>query len=315
MFKKPNTKQVSRPYQNKKLEENIDIKFSKAEIKSLVHETPDSGEIVYTYESVDITKGWTSPDGAVYEITETENGVTVVATTSKGAWSTLKYVFPEIYKDAYSVKLTVTGPAGKYILIKYNNAKEVKVEFTGELQEIEVVFAVSLDMTKPLYFFLEPGKTVEESFEVHFSKIELVRQVEQKVEEPTYEEVSLLEGWISADATAYEISNENGVLSITGTTTKGTWSTAKLVISDLGIEGTVSFRIKVTGPADHSMIFKVNNKVEQKVEFTGEEQVVEMTLAVDLDSSKPLYIFIDGGKTLTENVTIQISELVAVVEK
>lgn len=170
-------------------------------------------------------------------------------------------------------------------------------------------------MTKPLYFFLEPGKTVEESFEVHFSKIELVRQVEQKVEEPTYEEVSLLEGWISADATAYEISNENGVLSITGTTTKGTWSTAKLVISDLGIEGTVSFRIKVTGPADHSMIFKVNNKVEQKVVFTGEEQVVEMTLAVDLDSSKPLYIFVDGGKTLTENVTIQISELVAVVEK
>lgn len=305
----------------KKVEENETVTFTKIQLKSLVHEIINPDDITYKYETVDIINGWTSPEEKAYEITSSDNGFTVVATTSKGIYSVLKYIITENYEDYYSIKIKVKGEKGKkgkYLLVKYNNAKEEKFELTGEFQEIEVIFKVALDTSKALYLFVKPGKKLEEPTTLIFEKIELVRQIaEIKPSTPVekeYQNVSLLEGWTSADAGAYEISNENGILKITGTTEKKKFSVAKLIINELEIENTISFKIKVTGPVEHSMILKYNNKLEQKIIFTGEPQEVEITLQASLDPSIALYIFIDCNKTLTENVTIEIEMLNAIIE-
>lgn len=160
----------------KTLEEDLTVTFTKME---LVVRHQDK-EIVYEEEIVDITKGWISADAGVYEVVENEDKTVVTANINKGTYSVLKFVVNESHAGAKSIRITLQGPAGKTILVKYNNAKEKKYTLTGELQTIELEFVVDLDLTKSLYIFFEPGKKIEEPMTVEFTKIELVCLVEVK---------------------------------------------------------------------------------------------------------------------------------------
>ena len=301
-------------------EEAVNVSMKKIDLY-VVHKEKPLVPVEYEYESVDFLKGWYSADAGAYEVEEQETSIVVTATTLKGNWSVLKHEFSEVIENPYSIKVKMVGPAGEAIIIKYNNAKEQKYIFTGEEQEVELVFSVDLDQSKPLYFFIVPGAKVDENVTVVFKSIEIIKKIEVPGSgevtpvEQTTSTLSILDGWFSADAGAYEVAKDGEKMVVTATTLKGKWSVLKLPIDSMDLEGAEKVKISVTGPVGHTMIFKYNNAKEQKYEFTGEKQDLELAFIVALDNTKPLYIFIDGGQVLDEAIDVTFDSIELVITK
>ena len=108
---------------------------------------------------------------------------------------------------------------------------------------------------------------------------------------------SVLEDTYNAlDADTYTFKMNNGVLKIKKTGT-GEWQFAKGTLTGADIAGTNVFGVTLKGVAGQVITFKINDKIEYRIECDGTVQHFEVDFSdIKLDAgSAALYLFVNGG--------------------
>lgn len=215
-----------------------------------------------------LMNNWQVNEAGTYSVAESNGKLEVTGTTTKGAWS---YIYREIseYDLSYAnvLHLEFEGVVGRKIIVKYNNKVEFKITITEEHQEEWLYLTTPIDPSIKIIVFYAPNQKLTENETITFTKFEILDPKEK------YDYIDVKNAFMSPEAGAYEVVQNETDVTVTATTAKGSWAFVRVDLTGFEtIEGKYakSIYLEVVGPADHSMIVKYNNSKEQKVVFTGE---------------------------------------------
>lgn len=122
---------------------------------------------------------------------------------------------------------------------------------------------------------------------------------------------SMLNNWEVNDAGSFDVSNQNdGSLKIVCHKEKGSYSYIRHSYGDANVSYCSNVSITIKGEVGANVLVKFNNKntLENNCVLEQETQTFTWTIAEPIDSSIALIVFPYGGKTITEDKTIIITE-------
>lgn len=260
---------------------------------------PESAIILYakweaTANTLDILdKKFIENDKDTYKFNKTETGLEI----SKVDNSTWRFAHSEITgKDIQGygyLKIELTGTKGKRALFKVNDNGQAEkwVNLTGEKQYVVIDFTkIQIDDNKTaLVLAVNPEEDAVAT--INITKFEFTNVLETR---------SFMEAdsFKALDENTYNIKAENGKLSIEKTTeNQYSFLKSNLTVSD--VKGAKLLVAKVKGVKGEEILFKLFDRVEKRVELTGDEQEIEIMLPEitdDMLNNAALLLVINSGK-------------------
>lgn len=243
--------------------------------------------------------------GKVYTVTESQ-GVYTVNYTKK--YDTSYYGLQALVTgDMTSFKtfrITLKGTAGETVLVKpFNaNAFEQLVTFDGTEQEIVIdITKADVDATQPIIIIAAPGSDVGTgTFQI--LSTELSTEAAPVVEDPKLNTITddnkTFGKWFDGGDSVYTVSEASGVYTINYNKTAHEYASVQAKLGG-DLDNIVAVKFVVKGTAGKSALFKPFDNFEQRVEFTGEEQTVEITVT-GYNKANPIIIMAEGGTAAAE---------------
>ena len=238
----------------------------------------------------------------IYEMVDNPDQ-SVTVTYNKANFSYGSF-YRDIEANTFNALLvTLKGEAGTKVLLKINDSKETMVELKGdeEVTTILTLEQLGLEVFTQLRFFGAPGvENVQGSFTI--VKAELINKEATAV--PGDVVVDVNNNWVDKDnINAYTFEYVDGKVVVTYNKPAGSaWS----AIYNEFTENLANHKIltmTVKGTDGVKAIFKINNMVEEKITFNGEEQTFSLTFP---STPTDIHIFVEYEASEAVSGTFEI---------
>ena len=247
----------------------------------------------------------TALDDGHYIIQNNANSYVLQKTEAASEWTFA--VLPMTGLDIAGLnvlRVELQGPAGQQILLKMNdeNPGERWVTCTGAKQELEFVFDLNLDPSRPFVFCLTGG-VAGASGEFTITKLAYSNyQTEANL---------LAEEFVPNGESKYQISQEGGKLVFSKDEEGGPWECI-IAPALAAFDGRklLSYDIEFKGPEGEAILLKLNDSVEEWITCTGAVQTLHKNVPISFSGAKSAFVlFANAGANGTGN-DFEVTKLV-----
>ena len=276
------------------------------------HEIVDMTGDRYTCDTTTATEKADADKAIVYAYA---NGALTISKTSKGGdWTCVaSKTMGDVLTGATKATVVLTGPAGKKVLVKINDAYEAMIECTGEKQTVEIDLAGKTfdpNKTAVLIFPEAGGQSTDAQFVIESITVDGTTPVDLAAS--TFECGDNMT-YVSGISTVVN----KGVLTVSKLNGVGAWVCTKSTLLGKDIAGSGKLYITIKGEAGKKILFKVNdvNAGEIWVECTGETQTVVFDFShLEINKKNLALVMFPEGDTEGTGAEFAISNLYFIKE-